>query len=58
MNRVKDNYGTHKKFLYIVKSKSMKALNRKSSIASIPQYELLNYQPNGCYTTRYFRESG
>lgn len=35
MNRVKDNYGTHKKFMDIVKSKSMKALNRKSSTASL-----------------------
>ncbi len=31
MNRVKDNYSTHKKFMDIVKSKSMKALNRKAS---------------------------
>lgn len=37
MNRVKDNYSTHKKFMDIVKSKSMKALNRKSSITSLPQ---------------------
>ncbi|RNA11090.1 hypothetical protein BpHYR1_054377 [Brachionus plicatilis] len=36
INRVKDNLGTHKKFMDIVKSKSMKALNRKSSITSLP----------------------
>jgi hypothetical protein len=35
MNRVKDNYSTHKKFMDIVKSKSMKALNRKSSATSL-----------------------
>ncbi len=45
MNRVKDNYGTHKKFMDIVKSKSMKALNRKSSTASLPQNEF--FQQNG-----------
>ncbi|CAF0782220.1 unnamed protein product [Brachionus calyciflorus] len=40
INRVRDNLSTHKKFMDIVKSKSMKALNRKSSITSLPMTEI------------------
>ncbi len=40
MNRVKDNFSTHKKFMDIVKSKSMKALNRKSSSSSLSSHNI------------------
>lgn len=47
MNRVKDNYSTHKKFMDIVKSKSMKALNRKSSATSLQNNDAAIIDPRG-----------
>jgi hypothetical protein len=47
MNRVKDNYSTHKKFMDIVKSKSMKALNRKSSATSLQNNDATIPDPRG-----------
>jgi hypothetical protein len=50
MNRVKDNYSTHKKFMDIVKSKSMKALNRK---ASNPNLSSPSYNNNHSFNSSF-----
>jgi len=51
MNRVKDNYSTHKKFMDIVKSKSMKALNRKASNPNLSSPSYNNQSFNSSFNS-------